>query len=259
MKSTWPLALLLPMLAVMALAPAPDSVNPGPAMARLAQDCPLPAELAAHGSGLGQVAAALADQRDLEVLAIGSTSMLGPAGVARDGFTYRAIDTLAASRPGAKVAMTARNARGALAADMLAKLRTELGTHQYPLVLWQAGSVDALHAVPVPEFRQTLAEGAKLVAEARGSLILIDTQFSRLMQSKVDVAPYEDVMREVASNTGVALFPRYDLTREWVMSGLIDLEHTTQTDRQKTADRLNECLGQALANAIGGDLTSPRP
>ena len=257
MKLTRPLALVLPMLALVGLAPAPDGANPGPAVTRVAQECPVIAKTVPHGSGFSQVAAALAAQQDFAVLAIGSTSMLGPAGVPRDAFTYRAIDALTASRSAARITMTARNARGALAADMLATLRTELAAHQYRLVLWQAGAVDALHAVPVPEFRQTLAEGAKLVAGAHGLLILIDTQFSRLMQSKVDVAPYEGVMREVASGAGVALFPRYDLTREWVTSGLIDLERTTPNDRQKAADRLNECLGQALASAIGSDANSP--
>ncbi len=182
--------------------------------------------------------------------------MLGPVGLPRDAFTYRAIDFLAATHPGTTITLVPKTARGALATDMLATLHTELATRQYPLVFWQAGAVEALRAVPVDEFRHTLSEGIKLVNQAHGSLILIDTQFSRLMQSKVDVTPYESVMREVATGPGVTLFPRYDLTREWVNSGLIDLEHAVQGERQKTADHMNECLGKALATVMGSDIES---
>lgn len=254
MKRIWPLVALLCLPAITGLARGADATVVESTVARATQDCPPSAGLTLHGPGFDRLTAALATEPGIDVLAIGSTAMLGPAGLPRDAFTYRAIDLLTASRPDAKISVVARNARGALAADMLATLRTELATHQFQLVFWQAGAVEALRAVPLPEFRQTLAEGARLVTEAHGSLVLIDTQFSRLMHSKVDVAPYEQIMREIASTPGVALFPRYDLTRDWVASGRIDLEQATQGDRQKVADHLNECLGAALATAIGQDV-----
>lgn len=258
MKRIWLLIRLLCAPALMGLAPSPDAATPGAAAPRLSQECAAPFESALHGPSLNQLATALETRHDFDVLAIGSTSMLGPVGLPRDAFTYRAIDFLAASHPGTKITLVPRTARGALATDMLATLQNELAAHQYPLVFWQAGSVEALRSIPVDDFRRTLSEGAKLVREAHGSLILIDAQYSRLMNSKVDVAPYESVMHEVALASGVTLFPRFDLTREWVNSSRIDLERASQGERQKTADHLNECLGKALATIMGSD-TDPAP
>lgn len=220
---------------------------------------PVPAALAGCPSGvpygsevtkLGHLSAALASDRDVDVLAIGSAAMLGPAGLPDAAFTHRAIRLIAVAHPGIKVTLVARNARGALASEMLAVLRSELAAHRYSLVLWQAGSVEALRSVPVAAFRQTLIEGARLVAEAQGSLVLIDSQFSHLSRSMVDVGPYGSVIREIGALPGVAVFPRYDLTRAWVTSGQLDLEHAVQGDRQKAADHLNRCLGGALASLL---------
>ncbi len=241
--------------ALMGLASGPDVPDVAPAAEA---SCPAPPEFVAHGGDLPGLASAMAEKRGFGVLAIGSAAMLGPTGSLSDAFTHRAIEFFAASRPGTVVTLAARNARGALASEMLTTLRAELAAHPYPLVLWQAGAVEALRSVSVAGFRQTLAEGVRLIAQAHGSLILIDSQFSRLMQSKVDVAPYQVVMREIAGQPGVVLFRRYDLTRAWVDTGWIDLEQAPPAERQKAADRLNECLGRALAVLIGNEAGSVR-
>lgn len=208
---------------------------------------------------LDQLRAILSSHRDIDVLAIGSAAMLGPVGLPASMFTHRAIDGLAAARPKTKFTLVARTARGALASEMLEVLRSELAAHRYDLVLWQAGSVEAMRSVPVAAFRETLAEGARLVAEAHGSLVLIDSQFSYLTQSKVDVALYAGVVREIAALPGAVLFRRYDMTRDWVMSGHLDIEHVAQSDRQKAADHLNECLSSALVSLLDGGGTASLP
>ena len=254
------LAAALCVSASMGAAAAPgDAPSAAPIPAWMAA-CPPGVPLGAPTIALDQVRAALASHRDIDVLAIGSAAMLGPIGLPATMFTHRAIDGLAAARPETKFTLVARNARGALASDMLTVLRSELSAHHYDLVLWQAGSVEAMWSVPVAEFRQTLAEGARVVAEAHGSLVLIDSQFSYLTQSKVDVALYAGVMREIAALPGAVLFRRYDMTRDWVMSGQLDIEHVAQHDRQKAADHWNECLGSALVNLlVGGGPASPPP
>ena len=183
--------------------------------------------------------------------------MLGPRGTPEDAFTYRAVQYLSAAYPDAHVTLVVRTARAALASDMLATLKAALAAERYPLVFWQAGTVEAVHNVPVEVLASTLREGGKLVAAAHGSLILIDPQFSRLLQSKADVAPYETAMREVAGAPEVALFHRYDLTREWATSGRIDLEHAAVGERQVVADHLNDCLARALAGLAREERESP--
>ncbi len=49
---------------------------------------------------------------------------------------------------------------------------------------------------------------------------------------------------------GVALFRRFDLMRAWTNDGVVDLERTPKTGRDKALDTLNQCLGQALAQFV---------
>ena len=216
--------------------PAPTSGECPPLTGRYAQPAPLPDWAASLGAG-GKV----------DVLGIGSLAMIGPSGQPGSGFTARAVRVLNGANAGASVTLVTRNARGALASDMLGVLKAELATHRYPLVLWQAGTIEATHQVPLDQFRATLAEGARIAAEAHASLILMDMQYSRLLQAHADPAPYAAVMAALADKPGVALLRRYDLTREWVTSGQIDLERAAPTERQVVADHLNDCLAQALA------------
>jgi hypothetical protein len=95
-----------------------------------------------------------------------------------------------------------------------------------------------------------LHQGAEHVRDAGGDLVLIDPQFSRFLRANTDLDPYENVMQQVATMPGVALFRRFDLMRSWADTGRIDLEHTQQADRDTALDELNRCLGKALARLV---------
>ena len=55
--------------------------------------------------------------------------------------------------------------------------------------------------------------------DAGGDLVLIDPQFSRFLRANTDLDPYENVMQQVATMPGVALFRRFDLMRSWADTG----------------------------------------
>ena len=81
-------------------------------------------------------------------------------------------------------------------------------------------------------------------------LVLIDPQFSRFLRANTDLDPYENVMQQVATMPGVALFHRFDLMRVWANDGRIDLERTPKADRDKVLEELNVCLGKVLARFV---------
>jgi hypothetical protein len=58
------------------------------------------------------------------------------------------------------------------------------------------------------------------------------------------------VLRQMTDTAGVTLFPRFDLTQQWVNSGQVDLERVKKDQRDKTIALLNDCLGQALARYV---------
>ncbi len=221
--------------------------------------CAAPADLTASDTGLPHVAAALKPGKELNILAVGSATMLGPAGGAEGSFPFRMAAYLRAAVPDATVRLTVRSGRGLTAADMLATIRTELSQHPAQLVLWQTGTVEAVRNLPPEDFLQTLSEGAKLAEGGQADLVLIDPQFSRFLHANANLDPYEQTLEQATGLPDVILFHRYELMRHWVSAGQIDLERTVRSDRQKTAALLHDCLGRALAQVIlaGAALHSP--
>jgi acyl-CoA thioesterase-1 len=129
-------------------------------------------------------------------------------------------------------------------------LDAALKQQHFPLVLWQTGTVEAVRGLQPDGMLDLLHQGAEHVRDAGGDLVLIDPQFSRFLRANTDLDPYENVMQQVATMPGVALFRRFDLMRSWADTGRIDLEHTQQADRDTALDELNRCLGKALARLV---------
>jgi hypothetical protein len=118
------------------------------------------------------------------------------------------------------------------------------------LVLWQTGTVEAVRGLHPDNMLDVLHTGAERVRDAGGDLVLIDPQFSRFLRANTDLDPYENVMQQVATMPGAALFHRFDLMRTWANDGGVDLENTPKADRDKALDELNACLGKALARFV---------
>ena len=57
-------------------------------------------------------------------------------------------------------------------------------------------------------------------------------------------------MQDVALHSAAVLFRRFDLMHRWAETGALDIEAVSRKDREKTANRLRACLGEALARLI---------
>jgi hypothetical protein len=212
--------------------------------------CDVPADLVVSSQALARAGRALQPGGRLDVLALGSGTLLGPRGGVEGSVPDHMLAALHAAAPAATVHLTLHGARAATAAEMLIALRKELAAHSYQLVLWQTGTVEAVRKLPPDQFAATLGEGSVAVAAAGADLVLIDVPYSRLLESNSDLAPYRAVMEHLAGHGDAALFRRYDLMRHWADSGELDLESAAKHDRNNTADRLRDCLGQALAKFV---------
>jgi hypothetical protein len=199
---------------------------------------------------LPHFAAALRPGGQVDVLALGSATLLGPHGGVAGSMPDRMAQALQATLPRVKVRVALRASPAASAAEMLTILRKELGEQRYQLVLWQTGTVEALRTEPPEQFRHILEDGAAAVAAARADLVLIDMPYSRLLSGKADLEPYRAAMAGLADRPGVALFPRYALTRSWAEGGALALEESAKPERRHTAAMLRLCLGQALARML---------
>ena len=223
--------------------------------------CDLPADLILPSDPLAHVAAALAKKNQLDILALGSGSTVGDSSGAGGGpamaykaprasFPYRMVETLKAMRPSDRIELTVEGGRDMTAEAMLPILQRELAAHHYDLVLWQTGTVEAVHGLRPERLREVLQEGADALASAQTDLVLIDPQFSRFMRANVDISPYETVLQQTTGNPDVTLFRRFDLTQLWIGNGQVDLERASREQRDGTIALLNTCLGEALARYV---------
>ena len=212
--------------------------------------CDVPADLVAPVHPLTRLGRSLQPGGRLDVLALGSGTLLGPRGGVEGSVPEHMVESLRAASPGATVRLTQHAARAETATEMLAVLRRELAAHAYQLVLWQTGTVEAVRKLPPEQFRQTLADGAGAVAASGADLVLIDVPYSRLLESNSDLQPYRAALQDVADSGAAVLFRRYDLMRQWAKTGEIDLEEAAKHERTHTAERLRACLGEALAKVV---------
>jgi hypothetical protein len=213
--------------------------------------CPAVADFTGSDRKLDALAKAIKAGGKVDVLAIGSANTVGADGKPDGGsFPYHAIEALRVALPNVDFALTVKGGRGMTAQDMLPVLDAELATHGVPLVLWQTGTVEAVRGLRPDSLHAALAMGAQHVRARGGDTILIDPNYSRALRANTEIDPYIQVMRQVALLPGVALFPRYDLTRHWVDNGQLDVEKAPKPDRAAAVDALHACVGQALASFI---------
>jgi acyl-CoA thioesterase I len=220
--------------------------------------CGIPDEFVTTDTPMDEFAAAIATGHPVPILAVGSATTVGAVSIsegkptAAEGGAYpeQMLRALNAMMPKVQFVLAVRGGRGMTAEAQLTQIQDALKQQHYPLVLWQTGTVEAVRGLRPDTLLDVLHDGADEILNAGGNVVLIDPQFSRFLRANTDVDAYRDVMRQTATEPGVALFRRFDLMQTWADDGSIDLERTPKADRDKALDRLNTCLGQALAKFV---------
>ena len=212
--------------------------------------CDAAPEFSVPDKKLEHLAEAVAGHGTIDVLAVGSGTTVGQDGGGGKAFPHRMVAALRAALPGREILLTLRGARGITAAEMLKLIDAELASQSFALVLWQTGTVDAMRGIPPDELRKTLEAGIASVRAKGADLILIDAQYAKPMDAKVNEAPYLRVLREVADAPGVLLFRRYDLMRSWAADGRNNLENVRKADREQAVDALHACIAEVLVRFV---------
>ena len=213
------------------------------------EQCELPDSLIASEVDLARVTAEFKDKHrlDITVVGSGSSALSGPDGV-RAAYPARLEDALKQLLAGIDVKVTAHTQPKEATAAMAAGLTKILDDDKPALVIWQAGTVDALDGVEPEEFRSSLNDGVEKIQAAGADAILMNMQYSPRTESMLDVSTYADIMRVVAEQRGAVLFDRLAIMRYWNDAGTFDLY--TATKNYDMARRVHDCIGWALASQI---------
>jgi hypothetical protein len=122
-------------------------------------------------------------------------------------------------------------------------------TEDHPtLVVWQAGTSDAISGVETEDFRSSLEDGIEKIQNVGADVILMNMQYSPRTAAMLDVSAYADVMRRVAQQRNALLFDRLGIMQYWNDIGTFDLYAATK--KYDMARQVHECIGRALASQI---------
>jgi hypothetical protein len=214
-----------------------------------AQQCDVPESLIPAEIDLTRVASEIKDRHRLDISILGSASsaLSGPDG-ARFAYPAQLERALRERLPGNEIKVTAHIQSRQTTADMAASVPKILSEDHPALMIWQAGTVDALHGVEPEDFRNSLDQGIEAIAGAGADAIMMNMQYSPRTESMLGVSAYADVMRWVAEQHGILLFDRLAIMRYWSDVGIFDLY--AATNGYGMAQRVHECIGRALASQI---------
>jgi lysophospholipase L1-like esterase len=222
----------------------------GPAVAD-AEVCAVPSSLIASDTALARVAQQIKERHrlDISVVGTGSSTLPGPDG-AQFAYPARLEAALTQELPGTTVKVTTHVASRQTTAQMAAALPKILADDKPALVVWQAGTFDALSGVETDTFSANLAAGVAAINAAGADAVLLDMQYSPHTAAILDVSAYADVMRWVAQEHGALLFDRLGIMRQWNEEGTFDLYAATK--KYDMARKVHDCIGKALASQIIG-------
>jgi hypothetical protein len=236
------MTLLVTILAAVALIDGAAAAVPQPS-------CDVPESFLVSDTDLPGVTKEVKTQQrlDISVIGTGSSALSSPDG-ARFAYPAQLEQTLQKDLPGITVKVTAHVQPRATTADLATGLAKILSDDKPALVIWQAGTVDAMNGVELEDFRINLDDGVVAIDNGGADVILVNMQYSPRTEPMMDVSNYADIMRFVAQQHGAVLFDRLGIMRNWADSGTFDLY--TATKDYDMARRVHECIGRALASQI---------
>jgi len=212
--------------------------------------CDVPTDLLSLPRPLAAASRAL-QSGTLRILVLGSGSVTGTgASTPEAAWPTRLQALLAARYPRRAVDVAVRGGRGINVNDHLALLRDAPPGQEPALVLWQAGTVEAVRGMDPDEMADAMLAGLERVRGWGADAIIIDQQFSRFLRANTNIEPYREKLRLIAAAAGAPVFRRYELMQHWIETGALDLERTPRREMAAAMDRLNDCLARGMAALI---------
>jgi lysophospholipase L1-like esterase len=207
-------------------------------------------ELGVH---LPKARAAIDDRREIEVVALGSSSTQG-YGASTPFHSYPAelLRTLQQLLPGVKVTVYNKGIGGQEVSQMLDRLDRDVFAVEPDLVVWQVGTNAALRAQNVAEFRRLLAGGIDRMRAKGIEVVLMTPQFAPAFNALDNEQNYLAAMAEVAREKSVGVFPRYEIMKFWFETEQLPYARFIARDGLHMNDFGYMCIGRLLAQALEG-------
>jgi len=224
---------------------------PAPAMAPMpapfSRDCQVGGTTIVEESPLPNVAAALQNRKQVKILAIGASALVGRRS-RPGGYTEQIEKILEQAIKGLDVVMINRGVSGELSAQAAVRIKTEVALGDPDLVLWQVGTNDALAYVPLDALEKTIVDTVEWLKRHKVDVVLVGLQYVDRMAQDEHYGKVRELLRSIAAKENVMIVRRYEAQRliaqaEGSGGGLVPDEFLRN-------EAGYACLSQYMARAI---------
>jgi acyl-CoA thioesterase I len=214
------------------------------------RECRASRELLDLGNPLEIARTALDDERELRIVAMGSSSTQG-FGTTNPQYAYpfQLKMKLEAALPGVAIHVYNKGIGGQDVEEMTARMRTDVKPERAHLVIWQVGTNSAIRRVPLEQFGARLRAGIDIGKSLGANFVLMNLQYVPAVVALPDEEEYARVMADVAKEKGAGLFRRFEIMRAWYKDGMPYSQFVT-SDGLHLNDFGQKCIGKLLSTAI---------
>lgn len=211
--------------------------------------CEVPEPLLSTSEELSRVAEAVTKSKKLDILVVGTgSSALGGVGAHDAAYPARMEFALRQAIAGVAVNVSTEILPRRTAMELSENLPKLVAERKPTLVVWQTGTIDAMRAVDLEDFRTALEEGIGAIQEAGADAVLMNMQYSPRTETIINASSYMDMMKAVAQQHDVVLFDRFAIMHHWSEAGNFDLYGAFHG--LGMAKRVHDCIGRALSAVI---------
>jgi lysophospholipase L1-like esterase len=202
------------------------------------------------GNPLDIARTAVADDRELRIVAMGSSSTQG-YGASNPQFAYPAQlkMKLEAAMPGVTIHVFNKGVGGQDADEMTARMKTDVKPERAQIVIWQVGTNSAIRRTPLDKFAAKLRAGIDIGHSLGANFVMMNLQYVPAVVALPDEEDYARVMSEVAKEKQAGLFNRFAIMRSWYNDGMPYAQFVTN-DGLHLNDFGQKCIGKLLSIAI---------
>ena len=229
--------LLVPLLPVSRAAPADAPV-----------DCSAPRELIEDEPQLPALAERFKEHKTMTIVVVGGGSTAGTA--PDNAYPHFLEAALRHRHPETPITVVNRGVVGQTTEQMAARFAKDVYTQQPALVIWEAGTVDAVQGEDVNAFAEALTNGIAALQDHKSEIMLMDMQYNPSTVSVINFEPYLDALHQTAALSDVYMFQRFEIMKYWSEASVFDFSSVPREKRASLAREFYACLGERLADAI---------
>lgn len=210
--------------------------------------CDAPRELIEDEPQMPELAQRFKAHQPVTILVIGGASTAGAA--PDNAYPHFLEAALRQRHPGQPITVINRGVAGQTAEQMAARFPKDVYARQPALVIWETGTVDAVHGEDVDAFVDTLSAGIAALQDHKAEIMLMDMQYNPSTVSVINFEPYLDALHQTATLQDVYMFQRFAIMKSWSEQGVFDFTNVPKEKNAALVREFYQCLGERLADAI---------